>query len=65
VLTADHDPLRDEGEAYAEALRRAGVPVTARRIDGTIHGFWRWLAASKVSRRTVGEVAGALREALA
>jgi len=65
VLTADHDPLRDEGEAYADALRRAGVPVESRRADGTIHGFWRWLAATSVSRRAVDDVAAALRAALA
>jgi acetyl esterase len=65
VLTADHDPLRDEGEAYAEALRRAGVAVEAARADGTIHGFLRWLAVTSLSRRAVEDVAAALRAALA
>jgi acetyl esterase len=65
VLTADHDPLRDEAEAYAAALEQAGVPAQTRRYDGTVHGFWRWLAVTAVSRRAVEEVGGALREALA
>ena len=64
VLTAGFDVLRDEGEAYAEALREAGVPTTARRFDGAIHGFWRWLAAAKLSRAAVDEVAAALRARL-
>jgi acetyl esterase len=40
VLLAEHDPLREEGEQYAAALIRADVPVTCRRLDGQMHGFF-------------------------
>lgn len=45
VMTAEFDTLRDEGEAFAAQLRAAGVPVTARRVDGLVHALY-WASAA-------------------
>jgi acetyl esterase len=65
VVTADHDVLRDEGEAYAARLREAGVAADVHRVDGVVHGFFRWRAATGAADTALQAAAEALREALA
>jgi acetyl esterase len=62
VATAEYDPLRDEGEAYARALQAAGVPVTARRFDGLVHGFLWTLGAVPSGASVIQDMVGVLRE---
>jgi acetyl esterase len=65
VLTAEFDPLRDEGEAYAVRLREAGVPVTLKRYTGMIHGFFSLGAVLDQGKQAVADAAAALRTAFA
>jgi len=61
ILTCDHDPLRDEGLKYANALSEAGVPVFLRESRDTVHGFF--TMPLDVSARARSEAAQALKQA--
>ena len=64
VATAEFDPLRDEGEAYAANLRIAGVDVTAKRYDGMLHGFAWTLGATPSGAALIDDLAAAFRRVL-
>jgi acetyl esterase len=63
VLVCEYDPLRDEGVAYAERLRRAGVPARLATYEGMIHGFLRQPALIDRARDALEECGAAVAEA--
>jgi acetyl esterase len=61
VITAEYDPLRDEGEIYAEKLRAADVPVALSRYDGANHGFMFWVGVVDMAGTAMNEACEWLR----
>ncbi|MFE7513656.1 alpha/beta hydrolase [Streptomyces sp. NPDC057540] len=65
VITAEYDPLRDEGEQYATRLRESGVPVESVRYHGVAHGFFAMAGTLDAGRRAVAHAAAHLRTVFA
>jgi acetyl esterase len=65
VMTAEFDPLRDEGEAYAAKLEAAGVAAELLRCDGLIHGFFGQTRTIGAARAPMDKACAALKSALA
>ncbi|MEO0606639.1 MAG: alpha/beta hydrolase [Pseudomonadota bacterium] len=63
ITTAGFDPLVDDGAAYAEKLKAAGVPVTFKCYDHLAHGFTAFTGVSPAARSACLEIAGFVREA--
>jgi acetyl esterase len=61
VITAEYDPLRDEGEAYARRLREDGVDVRLKRYDGIIHGFFMLTGVFDEAIEAISEAAAEIR----
>jgi acetyl esterase len=64
IVTAEYDPLRDEGEAYGDALKAAGVHVDVTRYDGLIHGFFDMGGLSPAAKAAIEETCGKFRTLL-
>jgi acetyl esterase len=65
VITASHDPLRDEGKAYADRLTAAGVSARYQCYDGMMHGFFAMGGAIDLANRALTDAAAELARAFA
>jgi acetyl esterase len=64
VLTAECDPLRDQGETFAQRLQDAGVPAASKRYDGMIHVFFNLGGIIDGGQTAMADAAAALKTAL-
>lgn len=64
VITAEYDPLRDEGEAYAVRLSSEGVPASLKRYDGVTHGFFGMPGLLEKAKIAIEDAAQALRSVI-
>ena len=62
VITAEYDPLRDDGEHYARAIRNVGGPVDLRRYDGMIHGFFQMTGHVNAASQVQADIAAWISE---
>jgi acetyl esterase len=63
IFTADYDPLRDEGRAYAERLQKAGIPTQYTNYPGVFHGFFAMPQELPRARQAVDDACTALKAA--
>jgi acetyl esterase len=64
VITAEYDPLRDEGNDYGHRLQRAGVPATVTCYEGMIHGFFSMTSMLDKAKDAQAQAVRALLSAL-
>ena len=65
VITAQYDPLRDQGIAYVKKLEQAGVAVTHTNYDGMVHAFFQLSPLCDAGKAAITQIATAAKEALA
>jgi acetyl esterase len=65
VITAEFDPLRDEGEAYGARLQEAGIATTVTRYNGVVHGFFAMTTVFNQAGPALDQAAAAIRSACA